>query len=262
LLDAVRLEQHWLTAMASAGGGGRLIRMPGAILVVNPRWPAGFLNFITLRGADPSRLVETVETASAILDAGGREPVLFLAPPAGPVDPLAEGLRQLGWRQTGQQVVLVRPLPIEPVPLNPEVHVREVGQAELPRWGDLLVRAYEVSPLSAAGIMGGYLDLFTDPGAGATARFYLGELEGRPVGTGLSWQQGELLGLYAGAVLPEARGNGVERATLWHRMAAGAQSGARWAYLQTEVGSPVEGLAVRRLGFQIAYTRSIWLPPA
>ncbi|HLO02382.1 MAG TPA: hypothetical protein VK191_04650 [Symbiobacteriaceae bacterium] len=262
MVEAVRLEQHWLSFAASAGGGGRLVRVPGAQVLVNPTSDAGFCNFILLR--ESADLATTLELGKAVLAGEGRAPLLFLGPLVSAIP--AHALQDLGWREVARQVVLAAPLPPPVTTLNPAVVVRRAEPTELAAWGALLTEAYEVSPLAAPGIHDGYTALAADPGAAAQARFYLGELEppfggqGRPVGTGLAWQRGELLGLYAGAVRPEARGNGVERATLYHRMADGAAAGASWAYLQTEVGSPVVGLACRHLGFVPVYERSVWVP--
>lgn len=252
-----------------------MVRVPGAQVVFNPVSDAGLCNFILLR--DSTDLAATLRMGETILAAEGRAPLLFVGPYASS-DPVAS-LQALGWREVARQVVLAAPLPPPTVSLNASVTVRQVGQTELDDWGALLTEAYEVSPLAAPGIQDAYTALATQPGEAAGARFYLGELAqppvreraasevslpsrtaGLPVGTGMAWQRGELLGLYAGAVLPAARGNGVERATLYQRMLDGAAAGARWAYLQTEVGSPVVGLACRHLGFTPSYERSVWAP--
>lgn len=239
-----------------------MVRVPGAHVVVNPTSDAGFCNFILLR--ESLDLAATLQMGEMVLAGEGRAPLLFLGP-------LASGsslpaLQALGWREVARQVVLAAALPPPAAALNPAVQVRRVAEAELADWGALLTEAYEVSPLAAPGIIRGYTALAAEPGEGAQARFYVGECDStagdneHPVGTGMSWQRGDLLGLYAGAVLPQARGNGVERATLFHRMADGAAAGARWAYLQTEVGSPVVGLACRHLGFTPIYERSVLAP--
>lgn len=262
MVDPLRLEQDWLAFALAAGGGGQLVRVPGAHVVFNPSSDAGLCNFILLR--DSSDLAATLRMGETILAAEGRAPLLFVGPYAsGAPLPVLEAL---GWREVARQLVLAAPLPPPATPLNPSVVVRQAAEAELVDWGALLTEAYEVSPWAAPGIQAAYTALAAQPGEGAQARFYLGELatpvgeRGRPVGTGLSWQRGDLLGLYAGAVLPAARGNGVERATLYHRMIDGAAAGAQWAYLQTEVGSPVAGLAARHLGFIPIYERSVLAP--
>lgn len=256
MVDPLSLEKHWLAFALSAGGGGRLVRVPGAHVVVNETSDAGFCNFILLR--ESSDLAAILRMGETVLAGDGRAPLLFLGPMANGVP--VEVLQALGWREVARQVVLAAPLPPPAASLNPRVVVRQVAESELADWGTLLTEAYEVSPLAAPGISDGYTALASQPGEGAQARFYVGELEGRPVGTGMAWRRGELLGLYAGAVRPEARGNGVERATLHQRMVDGAAAGARWAYLQTEVGSPVVGIACKHLGFTPVYERSVLAP--
>jgi GNAT superfamily N-acetyltransferase len=187
---------------------------------------------------------------------------LFLTPAAGETEGLAAALAGLGWRRLGRQVALGCDLPQPELGLPPGVAVEEIGPRQLNLWGSTLVRAYEVSPATGREIRAGWTSLLRTPGEGARARFYLAWLSGRPVGTGLYWGQGDVAGFYCGAVLPEHRRQGVERATMLRRMADAARDGRRAGMLQTEPGSPVEHLCLEHLGFRREYTRDLWVPPA
>jgi ribosomal protein S18 acetylase RimI-like enzyme len=258
---ATRLENHWLTCMASAGGGARVLRRAGAAVVVNPRVAGASFNFIHLREADPQRVEELLEVGSAVLQGEGRQPALFLSPAAGEMPALAEALLAAGWRRALRQVVLTSALPATVQELAAraasQVEVAEVGGDGLERWGELLVEAYEVSPLVRRDLQAAWTQM--DAGAGAV-RYYLACLDGRPAGTGLSWTQGGLTGLYCGAVLPACRRRGVETALVARRLTDGARDGSHLAYLQTEEGSPVVHLCQSRFGFAPAYCRELWLP--
>ncbi|MBJ7358235.1 GNAT family N-acetyltransferase [Nocardioides sp.] len=70
---------------------------------------------------------------------------------------------------------------------------------------------------------------------------------GEPLGTGGLTVAGDVLRLWGGAVLPEARGTGVYRAVLDHRLRAGLARGCRLALVKgrVETSAPI----LRRAGF-------------
>jgi GNAT superfamily N-acetyltransferase len=255
----LRLENHWLACMAAAGGGGRVTRLAGATVVVNPRVAGMSFNFISLRQITPADLSRVLTLGAALLAAEQRPPAAYLTPVAGEMEPLQAALSQAGWQRLLRQAVLVRPLPLERL-TAPDIAVAEVAPAELTGWGEVLVQAYEVAPADAGPLQEAWTRLQHTPGT--TVRAYLGYVEGRPAGTGLLWQQGEVAGLYCGAVLPAYRRRSVETATLIRRLQDAAAMGARWATLQTDAGSPVEHLCRNRLGFVPAYYRELWAPAA
>jgi GNAT superfamily N-acetyltransferase len=257
----LHLENHWLACMAQLAGGARVYRVPGALVVANPEAAGLAFNFIALRGADPGHLAATLEQGSALLAGEGRAPALFLSPAGGETAALQEALRAAGWSLRLQQVVLSRDPRTQVDPTGPAaIQVERIGPDSLALWSRTLVEAYEVEPRSGANIAGAWAALQAEPGESAEARFYLASVEGKPVGTGLAWIRGETAGLYCGAVLPHARRQGVERATLLRRMADAAAVGCHTVLLQTDPGSPVEHLCVNRLGFRSEYVRELWGP--
>lgn len=251
--DLESLEAHWLACMASAGGGGRVTRLGEAAVLSNPVSPVTMLNCMLLRNAAPERLEALLDVGRVVLAAQERPPALFLSPLSGDLPALEQRLTGLGWRQALRQTVLVRSL--EPDLPEPDPAAPVVTETnDLERWGRLLVEAYEVPAPLGEGIRAAWTNLTGD------ARHYLAWLDDRPVGTALTWQQGPVAGLYAGAVLPLFRRRGAERATLLHRLAEARRHGALLATLQTETGSPVEHLCRNRLAFRRAYERSLWVP--
>ncbi|MFZ5822913.1 MAG: hypothetical protein ACOY94_01010 [Bacillota bacterium] len=251
--DVESLEAHWLACMASAGGGGQVTRLAGATVLANPVSPLTMLNCILLRNTPPGRLEALLEVGRVVLAARERPPALFLSPLSGDVAALEQRLTELGWRPALRQTVLVRPLDLvlpEPDPGLPAVTVT----TDLERWGRLLAEAYEVPDPLSGGLRAAWTNLAGE------ARHYLAWLDDRPIGTGLAWRQGPIVGLYAGAVLPAYRRRGAERATLLRRLADGRRGGGLVATLQTEADSPVERLCRFQLSFRPAYERSLWLP--
>jgi len=253
------LENHWLSCMATAGHG-RITRLASAVVLTSPRLPGAFLNFILLRGADPEQLGPVLEAGRAILSAEGRPPALFLRPREGDGGALASALSRLGWRQIERQVVLARALPAGRPHAPPDVDVHEIGPDQLAQWGRLLVTAYEVLPEAGEAIRAAWGSLLAEPGEGCRSRLYLASVGAQAAGTGLTWIQGEVAGLYCGAVVPHLRRRGVERATVMRRLTDAASDGARLATVQTTPGSPVMHLCIDTLGFHLADEREVWLP--
>jgi GNAT superfamily N-acetyltransferase len=260
---ALRLERHWLACMASLGGGGQVTRLPGALALVHADLHGGLFNFLLLTGHKGVvvELEATLAMGSAMLAEHGRAPLLYLGPGAGDLSLLCARLGALGWRRIHRQAVLYTPLP-HPVPpvAPPPASASAIGEESLATWERLLVEAYEVQPQAGQAIVDGWSALLRRPGEGAVARFYLGSLDGRPVGTGLTWSQGSISGLYCGAVRPFDRKRGVARALLCERLADAAAKGDHLAFLQTEEGSPVAHLCLDHLGFYLAYHREVWVP--
>ncbi len=251
--DIAALEGHWLACMASAGGGGKLTRLGAATILANPRSGLTMLNCMLLKSAAPDRLEPLLEIGRIALAEFGRPSALFLSPLSGALPELEAVLSERGWRLALRQVVLVRPLDLELPETPPAPKVEVTGDLE--EWGRLLAEAYEVPVALSHDLVAAWSSVT------GQARHYLTYLEGRPVGTGLTWQQGPIAGLYAGAVLPGYRRRGAERASLLRRLADARRAGARMAVLQTEAGSPVERLCEEQLGFQRGYERTLWLPP-
>lgn len=255
----LRLEQHWLACMASAGGGGTLTRIPGGLVLTNPRSDAGIVNLMLPRQAHAGAPHLFLPAGEAVLAGSGRRPVLLLSPLAGDLGAWGDFLAGRGWRRIGRQTVLAADLGWHQV--EPDgTAVRPIGPDRLHTWGQILTDAYEVSPQEAPAIASAWTALLQNPGEQATSRLYLAWVDGRPVGTGLCWSSGGLAGLYCGAVLPPFRRRGAARALLQRRLYDAAQDGDRLAYLQTEEGSPVEHLCLAHLHFEHLYRRELWAP--
>lgn len=261
--DPALLENHWLACMASVGGGGRVTRLGALLAVVHPRLSPMFANFLTFRAATVDQLPDLLTAGEVLLAERGRPPALFLSPAAGDMEGLGAALAGMGWRCHTRQVVLVRSLVSLDLPEAPPavVQVKEISREQVGRWGKLLVKAFEVAPSPGQEIGAAWTGLMDHPGDAARARYYLGLVDGKPAGTGLTWLRSGLAGLYCGAVLPAKRRLGVERATLLRRLQDAAASGAHLAMVQTEAGSPVHHLCMNRLGFSLAHERSLWLAP-
>jgi len=262
----LRLENHWLACMAAAGGGARVTRFVGGLVVANPRVAGLAFNFIALRGVQPERLPAALDIGGTLLAACGRPPAVFLSPAAGDMAQLSHTLAEFGWKRLVLQSVLVRSLSMTDQfaahsgTASSEIAVEPVPPERASLWSRTLVDAYEVDPITAESLTEAWEGLLRAPGDGGHALGCLATLGGRPAGTGLLWWQGDIAGLYCGAVMPDLRRRGIHRATVQFRLAAAAAAECTIATLQTEAGSPVERLCTGELGFSVAYQRELWAP--
>ena len=86
--------------------------------------------------------------------------------------------------------------------------------------------------------------------------FYVGEIDGRPVTTGLGVRAGDHVGVFNIATPPEQRGRGFGSAITAGVVADAVADGARWAWLQ----SSIPGYGVyRRLGFFDVAVWECWI---
>ncbi len=85
---------------------------------------------------------------------------------------------------------------------------------------------------------------------------YNAYLDGRLAGAAQMEATGRVAGLFGAAVAPWARRRGVQQALLAHRMNEAAARGAILATIGSRPGTHTER-NVRRMGFQLAYTRAI-----
>lgn len=253
-----RLENHWLGLIASAGITARLTRFLGGAAVTNTGLAAPFLNGATLPWPPPTTeaLPAWLEAGAALMAAAGRPPLCYVPHPS---DQAGCDLSRFKWRRIHRQVVLYTRLPHGGGWAPPGVSVRAITRGDRRDWGDLLLDAYELSRSAGAEIQKGWLSLLSLEGSGTHSQGYVATIAGQSVATAMLYVQGDLAGLYCGAVLPEFRRRGVERATILHRLAEAERQGAAISYLQTEAGSPVEHLCLRHLGFEEAYRREVWV---
>lgn len=136
----------------------------------------------------------------------------------------------------------------------PKVTVTQIGEAELAQWNSVCWRAF--------GSRGSEANSLLEKGVafvamGAAARWYLAVVNGRPVGTAISYQAPGATQILAVGTLPAYRGRGVAEAVVRHAIEDWRQQGCGLLFLDTSPGSTAERL-YQRLGFCLAYTREVY----
>ncbi|MEU2288336.1 GNAT family N-acetyltransferase [Streptomyces sp. NPDC013178] len=211
---------------------GRTRRGPqGAVLAISGA-PIASLNGIISAAPEPS-----AEEIMALAAAEGRWELPWSIQVRGVPGPLvAEAAARLGLTSLTQQPLMVRRagqgLPTRPVVDG--LRVRAVPVDEL----DLYARTV------AAGFEAPHemFRIFADPSLGKIdgVTFYLAELDGVPVGTGMTATSGDLTGIFNITTLPSYRRRGYGQAITLEMVRAGFATGAGTAYLcASTMGEPV-----------------------
>ncbi|MEU1541476.1 GNAT family N-acetyltransferase [Actinacidiphila glaucinigra] len=142
-------------------------------------------------------------------------------------------------------------MPAEPA--DDSLKVRPVSPAELGLYAAVMAEGFEV-PQEVFG-------LFADPAMGGLegVTFYVAEVEGVPVGTGMTAVRGDLNGIFNVSTLPGHRRRGHGRAVTMELVRAGHAAGAPTAYLYASaMGEPVYASA----GFRTEEYLSVFSAPA
>jgi ribosomal protein S18 acetylase RimI-like enzyme len=136
---------------------------------------------------------------------------------------------------TREPLMVRRPeqgLPTEPV--IDSLRIRPVSVGELGLYAGAAAEGFEAPPET--------FEVLTVPAAGKMdgITYYLAELDGVPVGTGMTAVSGDLTGIFMITTLPRYRRRGYGRAVTMEMVRAGFAAGAATAYLgATEMGEPV-----------------------
>lgn len=238
-------QEHWLQSMVALDGRV-LQRVAGMTIVLNPHLEGPAQNFALWHtvGEQPAA---QLQAAAEFLAALGRTPAFWLTPDVAPiVEPLlartcTETCYTIRWRD-------LTDLPSYDFPEA----VQRCTDADLPTWAATLVEAFGWSSLWQGGLVAAY-----KAAAAAGGRGYLLRQGTEPVGCGWLQCTGEVAGLYAGGVLPEARGRGYGRALVLQRLHDARMAGAQQATMQVLPGSAMDHLAAA-LGFEAVAEARIW----
>jgi GNAT superfamily N-acetyltransferase len=230
----------------------------GVSVYAGPNAPMNKVIGLGLEGPIDLDALDEIEREWRARDEAVRIELSILADPSIPVT-----LSERGYHVHGFENVLARPLEAELAIDDPQgVTIERLRKEDERTWIDIAVTAFthldgtgstadDSSQL--AGVEEVMSDFLTAPGL----RTYLARLDGRPVGEGALCLAGDNIALLAGAgTLPDARGRGVQKALLRHRLADARETGADLAVVVTAPGTRSQANVMRR-GFILLYTRII-----
>ena len=176
------------------------------------------------------------------------------------VSPLADPsaltlLNARGYRPCELTSVLFRPLPAPGSDLESgsSIVVERMAPTEQPLWAETALRGWGESAEVRE-----FMSAFGPTLAGAEDAYpFLARLDGAPVATGSLVMCHDVALLAGASTVPEARGNGAQRALLGARLQFAANMGCTLAMMCAAPGSSSQRNA-ERSGFRIAYTRVKW----
>jgi GNAT superfamily N-acetyltransferase len=241
LLRQFVFNQAATSTLPVAAMGGRVLRGDQVVAADLGR-PAGFANSaVLLQPPTGGSLAGTLAELDRFYRDGGGEVLLWSAWPT-------PDLRPSGWRLEGHPPLLVRPAGGEPPPTEVEIEpVRDA--AALRVYERAAIRGFPLPELAQAP-PGSLVD---ERVLGEERlRYWLGRLDGEPVGTAATTLDSGLNGVALIVTLPEARRRGVGTALTWRAALADPTTPA--ALLASDLGRGV----YQRMGFLPLLRFTLW----
>ncbi len=211
-------------------------------------------NRVSGLGIDAPATEEELDEAIARFQAAG-VPRFFvdISPVARPFG-LADWILGRGLPLYNNWVKLTRP--VDPIPAAlTTARIREIGPEHAGDFGRIVQSVSEL-PERMAGWMS---CLVGRPGR----RQFMAFDREKPIGTGAIYCEGEWASFGFAAVIPEARGAGVQAALIAARVRAARESGCKWLSMETAeetLEKPSYSLRnAKKMGFEVAYLRPNYL---
>jgi GNAT superfamily N-acetyltransferase len=146
--------------------------------------------------------------------------------------------------------------PVDPVPSAlTTARIREIGREHADAFGRIIQLVFGLPERMSA-----WASLLVGrPGR----RHFMAFDRDKPIGTGAIYMEGEWASFGYAAVIPEARGGGVQAALIAARIRAARESGCKWLSMETgeeTLEKPSYSLRnARKMGFEVAYLRPNYL---
>ncbi len=251
VLEAVE-NDAWLAMWRSAAEAGldvRVLAHGDLAAVASPELPGSVFN--------RSFGMRTVPIQRPLVEALWREAGVTGWHVAGVDDPTfagQEAAEAVGVHLGTVEVALARAASGAAAHAPAGLAVRSVEPGDLDgarRWADLFITAFEVDG-AAADAWRRFNPLLV------RVRGYhqlIASLDGRDVAVAASYTRRRVVWLGGGAVLPEARGRGIQRALIVERIRRGVEAGAHRAFATADLGS-VSGANLEALGLRHIWTRA------
>lgn len=219
--------------------------------------PSWFFNRAIVRVGAPLPLALLDRELDRYAEAGVQHGVCV--PPGSEPAELGQWLEARGLKATTTLARMIRSTERLPS-AGAEVDIRQVGREEAAIFGETTARGFGMPTMIG--------EMFGTIGTKDGWRTYLAFADGKPVGTGALFIDGNVGWLGFGSTIAEYRNRGIHRAMFVRRMTDAADLGCRWLQTETNLAvadEPTPSLDnMVRLGFQMAYARPNYVfdPPA
>jgi len=165
-------------------------------------------------------------------------------------------INERGYRAVEFSSVLYRPISPDlrlQASRNEDIKVRLIEQNEVELWSNTAFEGW-----SEFIEVADFLRELAEVTAHSKSLSFIGELDGKPIATGVLTIAGDAALLAGASTIPTARRQGAQLALLEERLRYAATQGCTIAMMATMPGSGSQRNAERH-GFRIAYTRTKWL---
>jgi len=261
VVAAERVERaDWRDAYCSVGPeladafGMRFERIGGADLLILTSVDMLMFNRVSGLGVEtPATEAQLDEAIGRFRAAGVPRFFIDVSPAARPIL-LTDWIAGRGYAIHNNWVKLTRE--IEPVPAAfTTARIAEIGREHAHDYGRIVQIVFGL-PDTMAEWASGHVGR---PGR----RHFMAYERDKPVGTAGLYVEGEWGEFGYAAVLPEARGRGIQAALIARRIRAARESGCRWLSMETAeetLEKPSYSLRnAKRMGFEVAYLRPNYL---
>jgi ribosomal protein S18 acetylase RimI-like enzyme len=216
-----------------------------------PQW-----NCIEGFTTDERRLDGLLDVGFALLRAFDQPPAVRLTPLDRPQD-IETRLRQRGLVERSRDVSLILRGDVPDSPRDNAVVIRRATPEDAGAFATIDAQVNAPRERWARPfLLGAALANVLEP----SRAFYLGSLDGEPVGTALCVSDGGVAGIYSVATLRAYRRRGVATALTLRAIADARAGGADTVCLECESGGEAMALYTR-LGFQPAHESALWAEP-
>jgi len=261
VVAAERIERaDWRDAYCSVGPdlaeefGMRFERIGGADLLILTAVDMLMFNRVSGLGVEiPATEEQLDEAIDRFREAGVARFFIDVSPAARPIL-LTDWITGRGYAIHNNWVKLTRE--VEPVPMAfTTARIAEIGREHAQDYGRIVQTVF--------GLPDRMADWASAHVGRPGRRHFMAFERDKPVGTAGLYMEGEWCEFGYAAVLPEARGRGIQAALIASRIRAARESGCRWLSMETAeetLEKPSYSLRnAKKMGFEVAYLRPNYL---
>lgn len=239
-----------------AATGLRVEPLGGAVLLTIPQVDVLAVNRVIGFGVERRPTASDWDVALAAIEATGAARVFVPLAPTAWQEETAARLAASGLRHHNNWVRLRRDLGAEwPEAPDAGLDVRQIGPRDAAEFGRIVAEAFQYPPAIAP---------LAGQSVGRPNWYHYLAYDGRtPVAAGAMYLAGEAAWFGFAATDSRFRRRGAQRALIVRRLADARERGARWVSVETAEDSVVRDAPsfrnLRRIGFEVAYTRPNYL---
>jgi GNAT superfamily N-acetyltransferase len=247
LTEIKRLEQFWHRIALAIP---QAMEVKGAVFACYPKLPLPQCNHVADIDINDNEVEDLLDKATGHFHSRGSTSIRFRITPLTRPRAFSSFLEGHGFEKKSEESVMVFKGGRLEDKLNPDVKVREISESEVDVGNKLALAAFEL-PIEWKKEMDRVtLDWMQEGG-----RFYMGYVDGKPVGTSFLFSAMKTGGIFTVGTLREYRRRGVGTTLTAHALMESIKEGNDLHTLQAAKGENAEQL-YKKIGFEIDHTVS------